>query len=200
VSSLRFLPAAEEQHSQFLSLPVTIDPESLQPVEGATLTVEALPGDEESVGVLILSIKVTNYVAETNYYDVLLEVRSALPGLAYDDWDVVPAAGEHSDPCWWVEVDTAWMARYREAVGSRGIEVLVTSPPDLTDDPDGLAQIVPGRGLTKAIIEGKAVRAICGHRFVSSRNPDDREFCPACIQGLEMCERMLGDATTPPDE
>ena len=35
-----------------------------------------------------MSLEITDYRA-ANYDDVLLEVQSALPGLAFDDWDVV---------------------------------------------------------------------------------------------------------------
>ena len=130
-----------------------------------------------------------------SYHDVLIEVKSALPGLAIDEWDVVPPAGQHSDPCWWTLVTTAWAERYRRAVSELGISEFATSLPDLTDGAEGLTHIVNGVGLAEAIVSGAVMRSLCGRRFVPSHDPDKRPICTDCAKLLLTWERIMDEAS-----
>jgi hypothetical protein len=58
------------------------------------------------------------------------------------------------------------------------------------DDPDTgaphVAHIVEGKDrVTRAYVTGEAVRALCGKRWVPSRNPDGLPVCRACVAELE---------------
>ncbi len=162
-----------------LSLPTTLNPDTLEPEDGARLLLEFTEGAPDSVGEITLSIEITDY-AGTRYDDVIFEVRMAIPCLPASEWDVVPASGDHHDPCWFTLVDEEWIAKIRQEIQERGTEGFAMDPPDLTDGPDGFAHIVPRPSLTEAIIEGHAVRALCARTFVPANDPDSRPVCPDC--------------------
>ncbi len=63
-----------------------------------------------------------------------------------------------------------------------------TSTPDTTTKPvptdggdhDKYAHYVKKDKITESAITGKAVRAICGKKWVPTRKPDDFPVCPDC--------------------
>ena len=54
--------------------------------------------------------------------------------------------------------------------------------PDPTDagDHDKFAHYVRKAQITESAITGKAVRALCGKKWVPTRKPDDFPVCPDC--------------------
>ena len=63
-------------------------------------------------------------------------------------------------------------------------------------DPDHLAHIVwtPKGVSAQAVVDaaraqGTPVTALCGHRWVPSRNPDDHPVCKACLAVLDAIRR-----------
>jgi hypothetical protein len=49
-----------------------------------------------------------------------------------------------------------------------------------TDDFDGYAHYADKHGLVEAMVNGTAVVALCGHRFIPYRNPDGLPICEKC--------------------
>lgn len=47
-------------------------------------------------------------------------------------------------------------------------------------DHDRFAHYVPKSELTRAYVEGVAVRALCGKQWVPSRDPERYPICPTC--------------------
>lgn len=74
-----------------------------------------------------------------------------------------------------------------EPVRNSGVETLtpegetITTPaPTDTGDHDKFAHYVRKEQVTESAITGKAVRAICGKKWVPTRKPDDFPVCPDC--------------------
>ena len=71
--------------------------------------------------------------------------------------------------------------------GKRGIETdsdtdLLTRP-DLEEDDGGhdrFAHYVKKEKITESAVTGKAVRALCGKKWVPSRAPEKYPICPTC--------------------
>ena len=71
--------------------------------------------------------------------------------------------------------------------GKRGIETdsdtdLLTRP-DLEEDDAGhdrFAHYVKKEKITESAVTGKAVRALCGKKWVPSRAPEKYPICPTC--------------------
>lgn len=173
-----FLTAAESGTAQETRLPTSLDPVSLHPIEGAILVVEPVEGGG-GVDELTLSVRVVDYQA-ASYHDTLEEVQQAFPGLAEDDWDVIPAHGIHTEQCWYALVDDRWVGRLRKAISTSGLDAFVEDPPDLTDGADGLTHVVPRHHLEAALIDGRAVHAVCGRRFVQKHDPATKPMCEEC--------------------
>lgn len=56
------------------------------------------------------------------------------------------------------------------------------------------AHLVQRVGLTRAYVLGEAITALCGHRFVPTRDPAGRELCGGC----EVVWRRLSDTGPEP--
>lgn len=164
-----------------VALPTSLDPETLEFRDGASLVLELTPGDAGTVGEITLSLEVSDY-ATTQYGDVILEVRRAIPGIPTADWDVVPAMGDHSDPCWYALVDEEWVNCVLTSIEAEGPRAFAERPPDLTHGSDGMAHIVPTGGLVEAMVEGQPVRGLCGRCFVPRADPDERPVCADCVE------------------
>lgn len=186
------MKALDEDRAVTVPLPVTIDPVTLRPLVGAKLTLGLL-ADEGGEGAMTLSVEVTDY-QKARYDDVLVEVKTALPGLSAEEWEVVPPFGEHTAPCWWVVVTTGWIARYRQAVSDQGLVGFAESPPDLSDGSDGFTHIVAAESLADAMVSQAVINALCGRRFVPLRNPDNHPVCPTCAGLLGQLEQLVEDA------
>ena len=71
--------------------------------------------------------------------------------------------------------------------GKRGIETdsdtdLLTRP-DLEEDDGGhdrFAHYVKKEKITESAVTGKAVRALCGKKWIPSRAPEKYPICPTC--------------------
>jgi hypothetical protein len=143
------------------------------------MLVDVTPG-EAGEGEITLSMTITDY-AGTRYGDVLLEVRSAIPGLPLDEWDVVPGCPAQPGPCWYTLIDTAWVERLTIELEERGLEGFADDPPDLTDGPDEFTHIVPNKGLTAAMVSYTPVKGLCGRSFVPMRDSSAFDLCPDCV-------------------
>jgi hypothetical protein len=49
-------------------------------------------------------------------------------------------------------------------------------------DHDRYAHFVPKSELTRALVEGTAVTALCGKRWVPHRDPERYPVCPTCVE------------------
>lgn len=56
----------------------------------------------------------------------------------------------------------------------------VLDRPSGDGDHDRFAHYVPKSELTRAYVEGVAVRALCGKQWVPSRDPERYPICPTC--------------------
>lgn len=148
--------ACKEGVTQTIGVPTALESDSLHPRYGALLHVE-VTADDGHDGDLTLSLVITDY-GGNRYEDLLLEVRSAIPGLPLDDWDVLPAHAPHLDPCWYTLIETVWVGRLVAELEERGLEGFVDNPPDLTDGPGGFTHIVASHGLTSAIVNNTPTR------------------------------------------
>lgn len=71
--------------------------------------------------------------------------------------------------------------------GKRGIETdsdtdLLTRP-DLQEDDGGhdrFAHYVKKEKITESAVTGKAVKALCGKKWIPSRDPEKYSICPTC--------------------
>ena len=55
-----------------------------------------------------------------------------------------------------------------------------------TEDPENAAHVVvPKEAVTRAYIEGVAVRALCGYEFVPSMDPNNKSICSKCKEILD---------------
>lgn len=59
-----------------------------------------------------------------------------------------------------------------------------TRPSTGDGDHDRFAHYVPKHELTKALVEGTPVRALCGKVWVPSRDPERYPVCPTCEELL----------------
>ncbi len=66
-----------------------------------------------------------------------------------------------------------------------------TITPDTTVDPttgdgdhDRFAHICRKEDVTRAYITGEAIEALCGKKWVPSRNPENYPVCPACKEAM----------------
>jgi hypothetical protein len=177
--------AAQDRTTVTSALPTAFDNGTLEPVDGAILILDVTWGDP---GEITLSIEVTDYAAG-HYNDVVHEIQMALPSVPLSDWDVIPATGDHLDPCWYALVDPEWIERFVTDIASRGVQAFVGDPPDLTDGPDGFSHLVNKNGLFEATVEGVAVRAICGRSFIPRSDPD-APVCQRCAADHETLERL----------
>lgn len=59
-----------------------------------------------------------------------------------------------------------------------------TSEPDLDRRPE-VAHIAPADKITEAYINGTAVEALCGQRFIPSKDPKGKPVCQACKEIYE---------------
>lgn len=183
--------AVRDSTTQSTLLPTSVDPESLASREGAMLKVTVTVSGDDSPDELTLSIEVSDYKGNRPD-DVVLEVQRSIPGLPLNEWEVVPAIGEHSTPCWYTFIDASWVNRLLEELGRLGLEEFAQSPPDLTDGPNGFAHFVVSSGLTEALVDSIAVRAMCKRSFVPGNDPDSRPLCPECATAQRQLE-ILAD-------
>lgn len=77
-----------------------------------------------------------------------------------------------------------------------------------TDNPDEASHIVwvpPGRGVTakahvmEAIVNGTEVEALCGHRWVPTRDPRKYPVCEPCLAVFKHDPHGHGDRDRLPD-
>lgn len=69
------------------------------------------------------------------------------------------------------------------------MSTVLDTEPRLDDTDTGaprVAHIVEGKDkVTRSYVTGEAVTALCGKRWVPSRNPDGLPVCKACVAELE---------------
>lgn len=70
----------------------------------------------------------------------------------------------------------------RTPVLNSDVEGDTLTRPEVTDggDHDKFAHYVRKNKITESAVTGKAVRAICGKKWVPTRKPDDFPVCPDC--------------------
>lgn len=113
-------------------------------------------------------------------------VKDAVPGIATNEWDVLPPGPTELDPIFLVYVDATWVARLLEAAAVHGLDVLGADPNLVLDPADGAAHIIPSRAkVSAAYVQGQPVRAICGRRFVPTSDPAATDPCPVCSRVRE---------------
>ncbi len=71
-----------------------------------------------------------------------------------------------------------------------------TITPDTTVDPtldhgdhDRFAHICRKDDVARAYVTGEAIEALCGKKWVPSRNPENYPVCPACEKAMGMINR-----------
>ncbi len=90
------------------------------------------------------------------------------------------------------------MVRKAGAIGQDGgvpspttTPVIAPARPDLDERPvlddgsgdhDRFAHIVPKKDLTRAMVEGYAVTALCGKKWVPARDPERYPLCQSCAE------------------
>ena len=70
----------------------------------------------------------------------------------------------------------------KDAPGIEGSTDLLTRP-DLQDDDGGhdrFAHYVKKDKIVESAVTGKAVRALCGKKWIPSRDPEKYPICPVC--------------------
>ena len=116
-------------------------------------------------------------------------VKDAVPGIATNEWDVLPPGPTDLDPIFLVYVDASWVARLVETAAVHGLDVLGADPNLVLDPADGAAHIIPSRSkVSAAYVDGQPVRAICGRRFVPTSDPATTEPCPDCSRVREQID------------
>lgn len=60
------------------------------------------------------------------------------------------------------------------------LKTIASPEPTDTGDHDKFAHYVRKNKITESAVTGKAVRAICGKKWVPTRTPDDFPVCPDC--------------------
>lgn len=78
------------------------------------------------------------------------------------------------------------------------IDVKVEVAPPVLDDGDHekfAHVVVPRSAVTEAYITGSAVTALCGKRWVPTRDPKNYPVCPTCKELLEAARAAEGGAT-----
>lgn len=110
-----------------------------------------------------------------------------------DNWDVVPATEPGQAPIWWTLVPDGWIEWLRVAVE---LDDLLTegwptgpSPVPPVDAPT-VSHYAAGAVITLAYIEGVAIRALCGHEFTPSRDPEQFDVCSSCADALALLRRL----------
>lgn len=164
---------------QTVALPTHLDPVSFQPLDGANVVVKVVQDAKSEIDEITLSISVSSHEF-ARYDDVLHEVQVSVPGLQFEEWDVVPAFAPHIDPCWWVILDSAWIDQFVPEIESRGSKAFVNDPPESLSENGGVKHLVAKHLLTDAMIAGRWMRGLCGHRFVPQHDPDDFDLCHEC--------------------
>lgn len=89
---------------------------------------------------------------------------------------------------------------------TRPDEVIVT---ETSDDPDKSAHIVmvppgepdqsPQAYVLRARVEGFPVTAVCGHKWIPTRNPEPLPVCGPCMEFYQTHGSDLGDRNGPPN-
>jgi hypothetical protein len=73
-------------------------------------------------------------------------------------------------------------------VPTRPLERPTTGASPTTSEGDGdhdrMAHVVPKHELTRALVDGVEVTALCGKRWVPHRDPDRYRVCPTCAEIL----------------
>lgn len=68
-----------------------------------------------------------------------------------------------------------------------------TRPSTGDGDHDRFSHYVKKDEMTKALVEGTPVRALCGKIWVPSRDPDRYPTCPACEELMGILRASEGD-------
>lgn len=117
-------------------------------------------------------------------------VKDTVPGIATNEWDIIPPGPTDLDPIFLAYVDDQWVTQLTEAAATHGLEVLGANPNLLLDRSDGAAHFIPASAkVATAYVEGQPVRAICGRRFVPTADPSTAPTCPECQRIREQIEQ-----------
>lgn len=68
-------------------------------------------------------------------------------------------------------------------------EILPEPTLDDTDSNDGFAHIGRAEDVNRGYITGEPITALCGRRFVPSRDPEKFPLCPRCSTILSQIKR-----------
>lgn len=84
---------------------------------------------------------------------------------------------------WFEDAESALALRSLSVVSE--LDVDVRSEERLSDgDHDRYAHICRKEDITRAYVTGEAIEALCGKKWVPSRDPDKYPVCPACKEAL----------------
>lgn len=156
-------------------------------VAAGRIRLEVLPlGD---LGELRLSVEVD--WQEEGAGDLLVAVLDAVPGIAEDEWEPVPAVGGHASPLWIALVNQEWVQKLRDAADEHGVAALAADPTLAADEPDGFAHIVRRDQVTRASVEGRMLRTVCGRRIVPRHDWRSVPECPSCADTYAAAQRAL---------
>lgn len=112
---------------------------------------------------------------------IVEDVKDAVPGIANDEWQIIPRGPSGLDPAFFISVDDTWVGRLMDAASEHGLEVLAADPNLVVDQRDGAAHTIQGNStVTAAYADGHVVRALCGRRFIPQADPATAPPCSKC--------------------
>lgn len=158
-------------------------------VFGAIVVVKIEPEDDGS-GRLSLSIDFKDFDQKDR---IPVDVLAAIPGFqSIEDWDVLPPLRPTDSQYWYTYVERAWIEWLAAAVELETLVVRQQTQLTKTDAVSApLSHYAPADAVT-AGYEGVEIAALCGARFIPSRNPRQYEHCVPCVRVLAL---LRGGAT-----
>lgn len=160
-------------------------------VFGADITVRISADSEVDPAELTVEIEMVSYAEQDRIpHDVL----ALVPFFGdINNWDVMPAVQPGQKPIWWTMVPEAWIDWLRVAVE---LDDLLSegwpagSSPVPPEEARHVSHYAAGAVITLAYVEGVAIKALCGHEFTPSRDPDHFEVCTSCADALALLRRV----------
>lgn len=162
---------------------------------GAVVRIELRSAGD--LGELWLSVEVDWKVPEVE--DILVRVLDAVPGIAEDEWEPIPAVGTHASPLWVVLVDSDWVQRLQLVAAELGSAALAGDPTLAADKTGGVAHFVKTAQATLALVEGKMIRTVCGKRIVPRSDWHDLPECEECASRYAAVQKGIAAAGLLPE-
>ena len=160
-------------------------------VFGADVSVRVTADDEADPAELTVEIEMISYEEQDRIPQDLLALVPFFG--AMENWDVVPPTAPGQAPIWWTLVPEPWIDWLRVAVELD--ELLaegspVGPPPAPPANATRLSHYAARAVVTLAYVEGVAIRALCGHEFTPTRDPEQFERCGSCLDALGLLREL----------